>query len=289
MSIQKFPGATCYYDGKNPSCTCPSGSEKQLLRANEMGPGNPSQDQYWCNFVSSNCTDKLCSCLTHNTNRNCLCPAGSKKVYVPIGTIPGFSRDYFYCCDQAGKPVGTGGRYPEICTAASTRASLASSTPATGSASGTSTTMLDSPGVKVIGVSGTVSGSVSTTATGTTNAGAGITTATTGATTGTTTGTATGTSTGSGVGTGATTGTGTSSAGNGTGSGVGTTGTAVGTTDTGVGTGGESEVVGSGEFYPTGSRDTGDMILWYVFGMGLPILLLVIFIIVVFLSKKSSE
>jgi hypothetical protein len=61
---------------------------------------------------------------------------------------------------------------------------------------------------------------------------------------------------------------------------------------TGVGTGtvgsGESGVVGSGEFYPTESRDTGDMILWYVFGMGLPILLLVIFIIVVFLSKKSS-
>jgi hypothetical protein len=85
--------------------------DKVRIKAGALGKGNPAQDQYWCNYVTSSCKGKPCSCLRYNTNSDCYCPEGSTKTYVPYGTIPGFNRDFFYCCGDPS--IGT--KYQDVC------------------------------------------------------------------------------------------------------------------------------------------------------------------------------
>lgn len=99
---------SCNDNGSNPNCICPTGFTKELIPKGE-NKGNPDEDRYFCSYISRSCKkhgypNKGCLCNRNASYRDCYCEPPGRKTYIPGGTVPNFSRDFFYCCGNPNLP-----------------------------------------------------------------------------------------------------------------------------------------------------------------------------------------
>tara|TARA_R100001163_G_scaffold65729_1_gene64314 strand:- start:5647 stop:6420 length:774 start_codon:yes stop_codon:yes gene_type:complete len=107
--ITQLPDRTCFFDGTNPNCTCPTfGFQKSIIEANQYGPNNPPQRRYFCSRKSSSCqkdpNHSSCLCTANNQNVDCKCTPPSKKTYIPNKTTKFMLRDALFCCGDPNNP-----------------------------------------------------------------------------------------------------------------------------------------------------------------------------------------